>query len=108
VDAVLRLVGLTSGEEHRIAVAVVDEGVADARARGKRGEVAGLHSKKLAVDPGVDLALDDVDELFLGRLGVGVRGARAGRDADEVDADPSSPAVRPIGLDGAIPSSLFG
>ena len=53
------------------AMGVVDEAVTDPGAGRERGQVAGHHAVQVAVDPGVDLALDDIDELFLVLLGVG-------------------------------------
>ncbi len=54
-------------------------------------EVPGLQAVELAVDPGVDLPLDDVDELLLRRLGVRIGGARARRHPVQEDPDPEQP-----------------
>ena len=86
-DAVLRFVRFTADEERRLARAIVEEGVADAGAGGKRGEVAGFHRVESAVDPGVDLALEDVDEFLFARLGMGPGDAVAGGNALDVEAD---------------------
>jgi len=59
------------GTVQHIAIGVVDEAVTDPGAGRERGQVAGHHAVQVAVDPGVDLALDDIDELFLVLLGVG-------------------------------------
>src|SRR5574341_582567 len=48
----------------RVAVPVVDERVTDAGAGREGDEIAAAHAVQLAVDPRVELALDDVDELL--------------------------------------------
>ena len=104
-----------SGVVLALARAVVDEGVGDARPRGERREIAALHRVKLAVDPGVDGALKDVDELFLVLLGVGIAEPVSCLQALDVEADAEKArhaadlaAVRQILIAVGIAADLLG
>ena len=70
-DAVGFLPGFAAHQQQRLAVAVVDEAVADSCAGWKRGQVASDHPVQVSIDPGVDFSFEHVDELFFVLFGVG-------------------------------------
>jgi hypothetical protein len=90
------------------AVAVVQEAVADAGAGRERRQVARPHAVQVAVDPGVDLAVEQVNELLLVLLGVRPGRPRARRQPLEVDADADQARHVADATHGPIASRLFG
>ena len=63
-DATARLCGFPSDQEQRLALGVANETMGNSSAGGERGQVTSNHSVQVSVDPGIDLALDDIDELL--------------------------------------------
>ena len=70
VDPVVALGGLASHNQQRVVLAVVYEAMANAGPTGEGCEVSGLHRVKRAVYPRIDVAFENVHELFLFLLGV--------------------------------------
>ena len=69
-NAIAGFRGFTANQEQRLSLAVVDEAVTNSCAGGKCREVTCKHAMKFSIDPGIDLAFDDVDELLFIRLGM--------------------------------------
>src|ERR1700685_3632259 len=61
--------------------------MADAGPCGKGGEVPGPHRVNIAVDPGVNLTLENVHELLLFLLGMRPRASLPGRQPHQVHAN---------------------
>jgi hypothetical protein len=70
VDATAGVRRLPSHEQQDIALAVVQEAMGNAGPGRKRRKVPGSHRVKNAVDPGVNLTLENVYELLLILLGM--------------------------------------
>ena len=66
---------------------VVDEAMTDARARRERGQISSTHRMQVAVDPSIDLAFNDIDELLFVFLSMRPGRTSTGRQALQVDAD---------------------
>ena len=73
-------------------IGVVDEAMADSRARGKSGQVARHHSMQVAVDPSVDFSLNDKDELLFVFFSMRPGRASARRQTLKVDSDAKQPS----------------
>src|ERR1700741_5015123 len=86
-DAAARLWRLAADEQHRFAIAVVDEAMRNACSGRERGEVAAAHPVKMAVDPCIHFPVDDIDEFFLVLLCVRPGRAHARRQTLNVDSD---------------------
>ena len=69
-DSAALLGSFSADQQDDVPIGVVDEAVRDARAGGKRGEIAWFHSVNNAVYPAVDRTFDNVDELLFVFLGV--------------------------------------
>ncbi len=67
-NAIAGLRGFAANQKQRISRGVVDETVAYPRPGGESREVSCNHVVKFAINPRINLAFDDVDELFLIRL----------------------------------------
>src|SRR5580692_3932752 len=79
--------------------AVVQEAMRDAGTRRKGRKIPGPNRVKNAVYPGVNLTLENVDELLFLLLGMRPRTSLAGRQPHQVHADPlqsRSPADAPL------------
>ncbi len=70
VDAIVALRSLSSHNEQGLTLAVVDEAMADAGAGGKGGKLTGTHRVNIAVDPRVNLTLENVDEFLFFLFGM--------------------------------------
>src|SRR5262249_45202008 len=72
VDAIVRSARLADDEQTNVLVRIVDEGVADPGTGRETDTVPWHQPVEMAVDPGVRVALDYVDELLLCALGMRV------------------------------------
>ena len=93
VDVVVRPIGVAHAEQPHRLIGIVDEGVGQPVARLEADRVAGLQPMKHAVEPDVRGALQHVDELVLGLLGVGPAGAPARRQQLVVNAEAGKAVV---------------
>jgi hypothetical protein len=67
----------------------------DARSRRKGDTVARAQAMELAVDPGIGLTLDDIDELLVQFMGVGLGATAPGRNRLEIDPEPAEAEATP-------------
>ena len=87
-DAIVRSARLADDEQTDVLVRIVDEGVANPGTGRKADAVPGHQLVDMAVDPGVRIALNDVDELLLRALGMRVGCPPAWWQQLMMDAEP--------------------
>ncbi|MET3528051.1 hypothetical protein ABID41_003169 [Phenylobacterium koreense] len=73
--------------ESDFLLGVIQEGVADTCARRECDAVTRHQRVEFPVDPSIRSSLHDKDELFLGALGVRIRGTPAGRKSNVMYAN---------------------
>src|SRR5262245_43213879 len=88
VDTVVGPARFADDKQAHIVVGIVDEGVADPGAGGEANAVPGSQAMEVAVDPGVRVALDDIDELLFHALGMWIGSPPTGRQHLVMDAEP--------------------
>jgi hypothetical protein len=87
VDSILALRGLSAHKQQDIVLAVVQEAMADTGPSREGRKVARAHRVKNAVDPGVNLTLQNVHELLFFLLGMRPRTSLSRRQPHQVHAD---------------------
>ena len=70
VDAVVGPARFANDEQAYIAIGVVDERVADSCASWETDAITGLQAVEVAIDPGVRVALDHINEFLFHTLGM--------------------------------------
>src|SRR5262249_46281151 len=75
-------------EQTDVLIRIVDEGVADPGTGREADAVPGYQPEEMAVDPGVRVAFDDVDELLFRALGMRVGSPPARSQELMMDAEP--------------------
>jgi hypothetical protein len=88
VDAVVGPARFANDEQAYIAIGVVDERVADSCASWETDAITGLQAMEVAIDPGVRVALDHINEFLFHTLGMRIGSPSTGRQQFVMDTEP--------------------